>query len=229
MVKANYMVFQKGQHGSLKTEFKKGTQYGYKKGHIPTHIFKKGYHSPTEFKKGNKFGFRKGELRTIECGRTGGKKNIPRLQEYNKSQEHQRKAGKIAGMKNVESGYIQRLAKSGMGGRNMVDSGKIFDIHKYSFVRHNDHFHRSKSELKYCISLQELYDSSLLHANIRFKSIEIDWIFGANRKDPTTWQKIIEYHVPRTWEGETKESYTLQRISKIRSLGITCPIEVVCE
>ena len=113
-------------------------------------------------------------------------------------------------------------------GRKAIESGHIFKLNgKAKFLYHQDHYHRSRLELKYCERLQKLYDSSLLFANVHYKSVEIDWIFGTDRRDPSTWLKIIEYHPIRSWEGETKESYVQSRTSKLRSLGITCPIEVV--
>ena len=101
-----------------------------------------------------------------------------------------------------------------------------------TFLYHDDHFHRSRPELKRCIELQHLFDLGWLHASVSFKTLEIDWIVADpkifDKKNPSTWFKIIEYHQVRYWNGEKKEDYEKNRLEKIRSLGISCLVEIEC-
>jgi hypothetical protein len=113
--------------------------------------------------------------------------------------------------------------------KRVVDTGQIFEIAggRGTYVQHQDHFHRSIAEMKQCSGLQLLYDSGMLHPNVKVGTLELDWVLGSNRKDPKTWLKVIEYHPVRSWEGETEASYVASRFLKLRSLGVTCPLEVV--
>ena len=110
-------------------------------------------------------------------------------------------------------------------GRASVESGRIFNAPKYSFITHNNHFHRSNAELNYHEYLKTIYNSNLIHCNIRLKCVEIDFVISSNINSFNLWSKVIEYH---PYDRDMSlEQYKQERINKLRSLGITCPIEVI--
>jgi len=128
-------------------------------------------------------------------------------------------------------------------GRNNVINGHIFRIQEMNTrmhrVYHEDHSHLSPDENQYCINhVWSKYEHNLIHVNVYFKwktqdACIIDWVIGIkgvifDSEDTSTWSKVIEHHKVRTWEGETTEEYKTKRINKLRSLGVTCEIEMIC-
>ena len=132
-------------------------------------------------------------------------------------------------------GHPELARKAGiLGGEAAVKSGQIFKAQKGTFVYHLRHYHRSKMELQVCAELFHPKYGKHLHVNVHLGGLEVDWIVGVkgvrfNRFNPHTWRKVIEHHVVRTWEGETARGYKQKRIKKLRSLGVTCSIEVICK
>jgi hypothetical protein len=90
--------------------------------------------------------------------------------------------------------------------------------------KHGDHAHRSKSEYFKCLEYGREYGSMLI-PNVRVKNIEIDFAVGPKREDPSTWSRVMEYHVIKSWFGETGYGYVDDRLNSIRSLGINCLVE----
>lgn len=104
---------------------------------------------------------------------------------------------------------------------------RILNVSPWKSLAHYDHFHRSKPELKFCEELIRIYDAGLLVANVRIHGIEVDWVIGTQKSDPSTWLEVIEHHYIRTWEGETAESYITKRTVAIRQIGASCQIAFV--
>lgn len=98
---------------------------------------------------------------------------------------------------------------------------------QWRFYVHDGHYHRSKSEMEWCERLCGLYDRGMVHTNVHLKGLEIDFVIGSDRHDPSTWLKVVEYHAVRTWEGETKEGYETKRRRRLAEIGVSCPVEIL--
>jgi hypothetical protein len=125
---------------------------------------------------------------------------------------------------------VHELFASGKVRRNFAFRGK--------FLWHDEgpsrHFHRSLAEMEKCNELCESIGSILLHPNLYFKGIELDWVVSKvpgrfDKDNPLTWNEVIEYHpVIRTWSGETsRQDYQDKRIDQIRSRGVTCEVRFI--
>jgi len=122
----------------------------------------------------------------------------------------------------------------------LIASGKVKRDFAFrgEFLWHDEgrqrHFHRSSAEMDRCKELYETMDHRLLHPNLYYKGIELDWVVSKDieRFDeyaPATWNQVIEYHpVIRTWKGEaSRQDYQDKRIGQIQSRGIKCEVRFI--
>lgn len=156
-------------------------------------------------------------------------KNMKRFQEAGNKwvREHPREASEF-GRRGIKA--LNDLIASGKVKRSFAFRGN-FQWHDEGVQRH---FHRSLEEMARCKELYESIGAGLLHPNLYFKGIELDWVVAKDpgafsKDDPSTWSEVIEYHpVIRTWKGETSvQGYQLKRIEQIRTRGINCGVRFI--
>jgi hypothetical protein len=155
-----------------------------------------------------------------ETGRKSGLRNIVKMREHlGLHPEVLVRGGRTQGRIMVESGLIKKVQRAAVYARTNVP---------------NDHHHPnhgSKAESRLCRERYLPLYGRRLHANVWFEGRELDWIVGKsgihfNRRDSATWERVIEFH-PYGREL-TFSQYSRRRKYLLRSLGIACPIEVIC-
>lgn len=141
--------------------------------------------------------------------------------------EHPEEASEIA---RKGATALRELIESGKVRRNFAFRGKFLWHDKGSYR----HFHRPLEEMNRCKELYESIGNQVLHPNLYFKGIELDWVVSNDPErldgdNPLTWNQVIEYHpVIRTWKGETsRQDYQRRRIEQIRSRGIECEVRFI--